>query len=256
MLLEACAAGRSPSAISTSAKADGPGEQTPVYAITLRALRKRHLARAGARLQRFRGGGRDDASSKSGPPSPASNGAETAYQPSSSRSAMPRTIAPSGRISRASVSSACSLDAALRACGSSRSSGIGALRRSAGSDTPIPIRRNFVPSISFAEQVASAIENAARELGRIAERAGAGADLEIRGLELQRHGRAAQIALAFSRAETRLAQLPQIFSSGRSAAMSVSKVVSADTLLASRSGTTLRWSMPRASRHSRWPSAP
>ena len=61
---------------------------------------------------------------------------------------------------------------------------------------------------------------------------------------------------AFRRPETFSVSSHKVCSSGRSSLMSRLKVVSAEMLLVSRSGSTLRASMPRASRHSRCPSSP
>ena len=63
-------------------------------------------------------------------------------------------------------------------------------------------------------------------------------------------------SLALRRAETRSVCCHSSRSSARYCEMSFVKVVSDDTLLVSRSGLTRRTSMPRASRHSRWPSVP
>ena len=95
-----------------------------------------------------------------------------------------------------------------------------------------------------------------RELGRRLERAGAGAELEVGGLEFQRHGRAGQF-LGLQARRDFLGQAPENaferaeIATGRARTWSPS-----ETLLVSRSALTMRASMPRARRQSRRPSSP
>ena len=120
--------------------------------------------------------------------------------------------------------------------------------------TPTPSRRKRVPSISRASRSrAGAKILPASCVGRLSERAGALP--EVGGFQLQRDGRAGKFAVLQPRRDL-LAQPPEHFLQRPKRAMSVSKVVSPRRSWRSRSGTTSRSSMPRASRDSRWPSAP
>ena len=65
----------------------------------------------------------------------------------------------------------------------------------------IPIRRNSVPSASRSSSCSPASKIRAASGSAPPASAGAGADAEIRGLELERDGRAGEV-LAFRRAET------------------------------------------------------
>ena len=103
----------------------------------------------------------------------------------------PLIIAALPNFSR-TLSIACSAWAARIDCWFTRSAASAA--PSLRFEAPMPIRRNFVPSVSRRSRSRPASKMRAAKLRRLAERAGAGAQAEIRGLQLQRDGRARNAA--------------------------------------------------------------
>ena len=118
---------------------------------------------------------------------------------------------------------------------------------------PMMWNSNFFITFESMKKAARRGEDFSRKLRRRAERTGPGTNFEISGFKFQRDGRPGESP--FLEAGGNLLSLAPKNSFERTGIGDIA-VVSAETLLVSRSALTLRVSMPRASRARRRPSSP